>query len=102
MGKCSVIDDYRLQGRGGRGLISIQTSRRNGNCVGALLVAENDEIMLIADRGKLVRTRVSEISVVGRNTQGVRLIRLADGELLVGLERIAGRSIECRSPGCRS
>ena len=97
-GKCSVIDDYRLQGRGGRGLISIQTSRRNGNCVGALLVAENDEIMLIADRGKLVRTRVSEISVVGRNTQGVRLIRLADGELLVGLERIAEEALNAEVP----
>ena len=88
-GKCTVIDDYRQQGRGGQGLISIQISKRNGRCVGALLVAENDEIMLITDGGKLVRTRVSGISVVGRNTQGVRLISLADGELLVGVERIS-------------
>ncbi|MDH3316608.1 MAG: DNA gyrase subunit A [Gammaproteobacteria bacterium] len=87
-GKCTPIDDYRPQGRGGQGLISIQTSERNGEVVGALLVAEQDDIMLITDAGKLVRTRVDEISVMGRNTQGVRLISLSEGERLVGLDRI--------------
>ncbi len=87
-GKCTPIDDYRPQGRGGQGLISIQTSERNGEVVGALLVSEQDDIMLITDAGKLVRTRVDEISVMGRNTQGVRLISLAEGERLVGLDRI--------------
>ncbi len=87
-GKCTPIDDYRPQGRGGQGLISIQTSERNGEVVGALLVSEQDDIMLITDAGKLVRTRVDEISVMGRNTQGVRLISLSEGERLVGLDRV--------------
>ena len=87
-GKCTPIDDYRPQGRGGQGLISIQTSERNGEVVGALLVAEQDDVMLITDAGKLVRTGVGEISVMGRNTQGVRLISLSEGERLVGLDRI--------------
>lgn len=87
-GKCTPIDDYRPQGRGGQGLISVQTSRRNGQVVGALLVNESDDVMLITDGGKLVRTRVNEISVLGRNTQGVRLISLAEDERLVGLDRI--------------
>jgi DNA gyrase subunit A len=66
----------------------MQTTERNGDMVGAVQVGEGDEIMLISNQGTLVRTRVSEISVLGRNTQGVRLINLRDGEQLVGLERI--------------
>ena len=88
-GKCTPPDEYRQQGRGGQGLISIRTSPRNGDVVGAELVGESDELMLITDGGKLVRTRVNEVSVVSRNTQGVKLIRLSAGERLVGLERIA-------------
>ncbi|MEM7253013.1 MAG: DNA gyrase subunit A [Pseudomonadota bacterium] len=88
-GKCTPIDEYRPQNRAGMGLIAIQTSERNGALVGALLVNDNDEIMLITDQGTLVRTRVSEISVLGRNTQGVTLIRLGDDERLVGLDLIA-------------
>ena len=87
-GKCTNISEYRPQGRGGQGIISIQTSKRNGQVIGALLVGENDEFMLITSGGKLVRTRVDEVSVLGRNTQGVRLIRLREGERLVGLERV--------------
>jgi DNA gyrase subunit A len=87
-GKCTNLDEYRPQGRGGQGIISIQTTARNGQVVHALLVNENDELMLITDQGKLVRTRASEISTLGRNTQGVKLIRLAAGERLVGLDRI--------------
>ena len=87
-GKCTVLDEYRTQGRGGKGIISIQASERNGNVVGALLVNGGDEIMLITDGGKLVRTRVDEISVLGRNTQGVKLISLSPGERLVGLELV--------------
>lgn len=87
-GKCTNLDEYRPQGRGGQGIISIQTTARNGQVVHALLVNENDELMLITDQGKLVRTRASEISTLGRNTQGVKLIRLAVGERLVGLDRI--------------
>ena len=87
-GKCTPASEYRQQGRAGQGLISIRTSRRNGAVIGADLVEETDELMLITDGGKLVRTRVSEVSVLGRNTQGVKLISLSSGERLVGLERI--------------
>ena len=87
-GKCTPAAEYRRQGRAGQGLISIRTSRRNGAVVGADLVEGNDELMLITDGGKLVRTRVNEVSVLGRNTQGVKLISLSAGERLVGLERL--------------
>jgi DNA gyrase subunit A len=66
----------------------MQTSDRNGSVVGAVQVCETDEIMLISDKGTLVRTRVDEVSVQGRNTQGVRLIRLKNDEKLVGLEQV--------------
>nr|VFK12612.1 MAG: DNA gyrase subunit A [Candidatus Kentron sp. LFY] len=88
-GKCTPVGEYSTKGRGGMGVISIQTSSRNGPMVGALLVHKNDEVMLITDGGKLIRMRTDEISVVGRNAQGVKLISLAEGERLVGLDRIA-------------
>jgi DNA gyrase subunit A len=87
-GKRTEVGQYPLQGRGGQGVVSIQTNERNGRLVGAVRVTEEDEIMLISDGGILVRTAVSDISVMGRNTQGVRLIRLNDGEKLVEVERI--------------
>jgi DNA gyrase subunit A len=87
-GKCTPVDDYPRHGRGGQGVISIRTSGRNGEVVAAQLVNETDEIMLITSGGNLVRTYVSGISVLGRNTQGVRLIRLDEDERLVGVERI--------------
>ena len=87
-GKRSQVEDFPLRGRGGQGVIAMQTTERNGDMVGAVQVGEGDEIMLISNQGTLVRTRVGEISVLGRNTQGVRLINLRDGEQLVGLERI--------------
>ncbi|VAW85429.1 DNA gyrase subunit A [hydrothermal vent metagenome] len=93
-GKRTAISDYPVHGRGGQGVISIQTSSRNGNVVGADLVHDDDELMLITNGGTLVRTRVNEVSVQGRNTQGVRLIRLSDDELLVGLDRIANLSAD--------
>ena len=89
-GKKTPMDDFPVQGRGGQGVIAIQTTERNGKLVGALQVAADDEIMLISSGGTLVRTSVSEVSSQGRNTQGVRLIRLDDGDRLVGLDRIAG------------
>ncbi|HED40059.1 MAG TPA: DNA gyrase subunit A [Chromatiales bacterium] len=88
-GKRTAMSDYPLHGRGGQGVISIQTSSRNGNVVGAELVHDDDELMLITNGGTLVRTRVNEVSIQGRNTQGVRLIRLSGDERLVGLDRIA-------------
>ncbi|GJM12084.1 MAG: DNA gyrase subunit A [Pseudohongiella sp.] len=87
-GKRTLVDDFPVYGRGGQGVIGIQTSERNGPVVGAAQVSESDEIMLISDKGTLVRTRVLEVSVQGRNTQGVRLIRLKEGEKLVGLEQV--------------
>ncbi|PWG63476.1 DNA gyrase subunit A [Sediminicurvatus halobius] len=87
-GKRTRVADYPIRGRGGMGVICIQTSERNGQVVGAAQVVEEDEIMLITNGGTLVRTRVEEISVLGRNTQGVKLIRLDDDEQLVGIARI--------------
>ncbi|WP_019866290.1 DNA gyrase subunit A [Methylovulum miyakonense] len=89
-GKRTKLEEFTCHKRGGQGLIAIQTSERNGAVVGAVLVNDNDEIMLISDGGTLVRTRVDEISVVGRNTQGVTIIRLDKGEKVIGVDRIAG------------
>jgi len=87
-GKRTAVDDFPVQGRGGQGVIAIQTSERNGRTVGAAQVREDDEIMLISSNGTLVRTAVDDISVQGRNTQGVRLIRVGSEQGLVGLARI--------------
>lgn len=87
-GKRTRAEDYPAKGRGGLGVIDIKTTERNGPVIGAVQVREEDEIMLISDGGTLVRTAVSEISTLGRNTQGVRLIRLSDGENLVELAAI--------------
>ena len=87
-GKRTPVDDFPVQGRGGQGVIAIQTTDRNGNTVGAVRVSDDDEIMLISSNGTLVRTAVDDISIMGRNTQGVRLIRVGAGQRLVGLARI--------------
>jgi DNA gyrase subunit A len=87
-GKRTAVEDFPVQGRGGQGVIAIQTTERNGRTVGAVLVGEDDEIMLISSSGVLVRTPVDDISVQGRNTQGVRLIRVEEGQRLVGVARI--------------
>lgn len=87
-GKRTEVEEYRISGRGAQGVISIQTSERNGRVVRALQVQDSDEAMLITDQGTLVRFRVNELSVIGRNTQGVRLIHLKAGELLTGMQRI--------------
>ena len=87
-GKRTPIDEYPRHGRGGQGVISIQTTERNGPVVGAELVQPGDEVMLITTSGTLVRTPVDDISVMSRNTQGVRLISLGEGEKLSGIERI--------------
>ncbi|HUL18488.1 MAG TPA: DNA gyrase C-terminal beta-propeller domain-containing protein, partial [Steroidobacteraceae bacterium] len=88
-GKLTPLQDFPAHGRGGQGVIALQTSDRNGFTVAALQVMAGQEIMLISSTGTLVRTTVDEISVQGRNTQGVRLIRLDEGERLVGIERVA-------------
>jgi DNA gyrase subunit A len=88
-GKRTEVDQFSPQKRGGSGVIAIQTSERNGDAIGAVQVIDDDEIMMISDGGILVRTAVKDVSVTGRNTQGVRLIKLGKGERLTQIERIA-------------
>ncbi len=87
-GKRTDIGQYRLQNRGGKGIINIQTDERNGPVAGSLLVHEDDKIMLITDTGRVIYTRVAEIRQVGRNTKGVRLMRVDDDEHIVGIARV--------------
>ena len=87
-GKRTHIDEYRITGRGGQGVISIQVTERNGSVVRAIQVNDVDEAMLITDQGTLVRFRMSDLSIIGRNTQGVRLINVTAGERVVGMQRI--------------
>lgn len=87
-GKRTEIGEYRITGRGGQGVISIQVNERNGKVVRAMQVVETDEAMLITDQGTLVRFKVSELSIIGRNTQGVRLINVTPGEHVVGMQGI--------------
>ncbi|MBA5249403.1 MAG: DNA gyrase subunit A [Gammaproteobacteria bacterium] len=88
-GKRTNLEEYRSQARGGSGVISIKTSDRNGKVVGAIQVTDEDEMMLISNKGTLVRTRAVDISIIGRNTQGVTLIKIAKGEKLVSVAKIA-------------
>jgi DNA gyrase subunit A len=88
-GKRTRVSDFSRQGRGGQGVISIQTTDRNGQVVGAILASDEDEVMLISNAGTLVRTPVADISVMSRNTQGVTLIRLSKDEKLVQIEPVA-------------
>ena len=87
-GKRTDVDEYRITGRGGQGVISIQVNDRNGRVVNAVQVDVNDESMLITDQGTLVRFKVNELSIIGRNTQGVRLINVSEGEHVVAMQRI--------------
>lgn len=91
-GKRTALSEYSRQGRGGMGTISIQVTERNGKAVGAILVCEDDEAMLITNGGTLVRTRMSEVSVIGRNTQGVRLIDVKGDERLISVEKVVESS----------
>ncbi len=87
-GKRTDLAEYPAKSRATKGVVSIKVSERNGKVVGAVQVEENDEIMMITDNGTLVRTRVNEVSIIGRNTQGVRLIRTIEDEHVVALQRI--------------
>ena len=98
-GKRSLITDFPIRGRGAQGVIAMQTSNRNGELVGAVQVFKGDELMLISNMGTLVRTGGDEVSIVGRNTQGVRLIKLKDGELLNSVGRIAEGSLVADTEG---
>ena len=87
-GKQTKTSEFSIQKRGGKGVIAIKTSKRNGKLIGANQVEENDEVMFISSSGNLIRTKISSISLIGRNTQGVTLIRLSDDNKLLGMERI--------------
>jgi len=88
-GKRSEVEDYRLIKRGGKGVIAIKPSARNGKVVAALQVVDEDEIMMITTGGKIIRTKMSDVRVIGRNTQGVRLFNLGPDEKVVGVDRVA-------------
>lgn len=87
-GKRSLTEEYRTQTRGGKGVFSIKTSERNGKMVSLLLVGDNDELMMVTDKGKLIRTSIGGINVISRNTQGVKLINLSEKEMLIGIARL--------------
>jgi DNA gyrase subunit A len=91
LGKRSAVEDYRLQSRGGKGIITMKVGDRTGGVVEVSRVGEDDEIMLVTDRGRLIRLRVSDIRVIGRNTQGVKLLDLDEGERVVSVARLAER-----------
>ena len=93
-GKRTALAEYTRHNRGGSGMISIQVTERNGKVVGADLVRGDDEVMLITSGGTMIRTRTQEISVIGRNTQGVRLMDLDEGEKLVGVEKVIEKDTE--------
>jgi DNA gyrase subunit A len=98
-GKRTPLSEYPRHGRGGQGVISIQTSERNGKVVGAVLADDNDEVMLISTGGVLIRTSVAQIREMGRSTQGVTLIAIGEGEKLAGLERIEERDLGANGNG---
>ena len=85
IGKRTSFEEYRLQGRGGKGIITMKTNKKTGGVAGALTVRDEDELMLITNKGKMVRTRIKEIRETGRNAQGVKLIDLRPGEVLQGI-----------------
>ena len=88
-GKRTEMDEYRLQSRGGKGIITMKTTEKTGRVIGVQLVGADDQLMLITNTGKIIRLRINDIRVIGRNTQGVRLIDLDEGERVVSLARLA-------------
>ncbi len=98
-GKRTELGEYRLQSRGGKGLINIKTSDRNGPVVGVNFLRADEEVMLITEKGMIIRLNTADISTIGRNTQGVRLIQLEEGDHLVSVARLAEREEDEESPG---
>ena len=88
-GKRTALADYPTKNRGGKGVIAIKTTTRNGQVAATRIVTDDDHLILISDRGKLIRMRVGEIKVQGRATQGIRLMRVDDGEHVAAIERLA-------------
>jgi DNA gyrase subunit A len=98
-GKRTAIDEYRLQSRGGKGLINIKTTGRNGRVVGVKFIRGDEGVMLITGKGMIIRLNTADISTIGRNTQGVRLIQLEEGDQLVSVARLAEREEGEEPPG---
>jgi len=98
-GKRTGLDEYRLQSRGGKGLINIKTSDRNGPVVGVNFLRADEQVMLITEKGMIIRLNTADISTIGRNTQGVRLIQLEEGDHLVSVARLAEKEDDEESPG---
>jgi DNA gyrase subunit A len=98
-GKRTPLDEYRLQTRGGKGLINIKASRRNGPVVGVKVLRGEEQVMLITEKGMIIRLNTADISIIGRITQGVRLIQLEEGDHLVSVARLAEREDDEESPG---
>ena len=90
-GKRTTLEEYRLQSRGGVGIINIQTSDRNGKVVGIAYVTDDDQVMLISQQGMILRTRAGDIRPIGRATQGVRLIEMEEGDSVVAVAKLAER-----------
>jgi DNA gyrase subunit A len=97
-GKRTATDEYRIQSRGGKGIITIKTTERNGRVVDVKLVTDQDDLMLITSAGKIVRTPVRDISEIGRNTQGVRLVALEPGEKVSSVARLAEKDEDTEEP----
>ena len=93
-GKRTEMDEYRLTRRGGKGIITMKTTDKTGRVMGVRMVTDDDQIMLVTSGGKVIRLRVNEIRVIGRNTQGVRLINLEEGERVASVARLAEREEE--------
>jgi DNA gyrase subunit A len=98
-GKRTEMDEYRLQSRGGKGIITMKTTDKTGRVVGVQQVTEDDQLMLISNKGKIIRMRIKDIRIIGRNTQGVRLIELEEGERVVSLARLAEKEEEDETEG---
>ncbi len=92
-GKRTAVSEYKLQNRGGKGVFAIKTSERNGKVVGVLPVVDEDQVMLIANSGKVIRMAMDNVRIIGRNTQGVRLINLEDNEIVVGMSMLAREEV---------
>ncbi len=93
-GKRTDSDEYRVQSRGGKGIITMKTTDKNGEVIGVKAVSDHDDLMVITDKGQVVRIRIREISTMGRNTQGVRLVRLKDGEKVVACQSLAEKELD--------
>ena len=93
-GKRTAMDEYRLQSRGGKGIITMKTTDKTGRVVGVQQVTEDDQLMLVTNGGKIIRLRIKDIRVIGRNTQGVCLIDVDEGERVVSLARLAEKEEE--------